>query len=151
MDLKYFLKNLPAFEEFGAPHIEALAQHLSVAQHADGHVFIRQGEQGAALYLLLKGAVHVTRHDASGGEEYIVRELADGEMFGILSLVDDMPATSTCMAKGAGETASLSREAFQALFQDASPIAHHLHYMVAVQMARDIQDANKRSRAALAR
>jgi CRP-like cAMP-binding protein len=151
MDLKYFLKNLPAFEEFSAPHLEALAQHLQVSPHTDGQVFIRQGEQGAALYLLLKGAVHITRHDANGGEETIVRELADGEMFGILSLVDDMPALSTCLAKGAGETAALSREAFQALFQDASPVAHHLQYMVAVQMARDIQEANKRSRAALAR
>lgn len=150
MDLKYFLKNLPAFEEFSAPLIEALAKHLDVTPHADGHVFIRQGEQGTALHLLLKGAVHVTRHDA-GGEEYMVRELADGEMFGILSLVDDMPATSTCTAKGVGETASLSPAAFQALFQDAAPIARHLQYMVAVQMARDIQEANKRSRAALAR
>ncbi|TCS37536.1 cyclic nucleotide-binding protein [Paucimonas lemoignei] len=150
MDLKYFLKNLPAFEDFATPHLEALAKHLHVTPHADGQVFIRQGEQGAALYLLLKGAVHITQHD-NGGEEYMLRELADGEMFGILSLVDDMPASATCTAKGPGETAALSREAFQALFEDAAPVAHHLQYMIAVQMARDIQEANKRSRAALAR
>jgi len=150
MDLKYFLKNLPAFEELSAPHLEALVSRLQVTSHADGHVFIRQGEQGDALYILLQGGVRITRHDVAGGEEYELRELADGEMFGILSLVDDMPAAATCSARGTGQTAALSRAAFRELFQEASPVGRHLQYMVAVQMARDLQEANKRSRAALA-
>jgi CRP-like cAMP-binding protein len=149
MDLKYFLKNLPAFEEFAPGHLEALAARLQVADHEDGHVFIRQGAQGEALYLLLQGAVRITRQDAVDGPEYEVRDLSDGEMFGILSLVDDLPASATCTAKGAVRTASLTRAAFDALFTEASPIGRHLHYMIAVQMARDIQEANRRFRATL--
>jgi CRP-like cAMP-binding protein len=149
MNLNFFLKNLPAFEEFQPPHIDVFASHLQVEQYADGHVFITQGTQGSALYLLLQGSVRITRHDDNGGNEYEVRELSDGEIFGILSLVDNLPASATCTAKGSVQAASLSRDAFQALFKEASPIGHHLQYMVAVQMARDIQEENKRFRAAL--
>lgn len=149
MDLKFFLKNLPAFEEFKAPHIEVLAGSLAVEQHGDGHVFIRQGTQGKALYLLLKGSVRITRHDAGDDNEREVRELSDGEIFGMLSLIDDLPASATCIAKGPVTTAALSRDAFRQLFHEASPIGHHLQYMIAVQMARDIQEENKRFRAAL--
>lgn len=149
MDLKFFLKNLPAFEEFMAPHIDILASHLQIEECDDGHVFITQGQQGKALYMLMQGSVRITRHDAKDGEEYEVRELSDGEMFGILSLIDNLPATATCTAKGRVTTASLTRDAFQRLFQDASPIGHHLQYMIAVQMARDMQEGNKRFRASL--
>lgn len=150
MDLKIFLKNLPAFEEFKASHIEALAGRLQVGEYEDGHVFIRQGEQGQALYMLLQGSVRITRHEAEEEAEHEVRDLSSGELFGILSLVGDMPASATCVAKGHVEAAFLTRDAFQQLFQEASPIGHHLQYMVAVQMARDIQEQNRRYRAALA-
>jgi CRP-like cAMP-binding protein len=149
MDLTFFLKNLPAFEDFKAPHLAILAGHLQVEEQADGHVFVKQGEQGKALYLLLQGSVRITRHDNDSNEEYEVRELADGEIFGILSLVQDLPAQATCTAKGAVRIAALGYDAFQQLFHEASPIGHHLQYMIAVQMARDLQEANKRLRDAL--
>lgn len=149
MDLKFFLKNLPAFEEFKAEHLDILASQLKVEQYSDGHIFIRQGTQGDALYLLLQGSVRITRHDAGDETEREVRELSDGEIFGTLSLIDDLPASATCIARGSVTTAALSRDAFRQLFHEASPIGHHLQYMVAVQMARDIQEENKRFRAAL--
>jgi CRP-like cAMP-binding protein len=149
MELTYFLKNLPAFEDFQASHLAALANHLQVEEHADGHVFIEQGQQGRALYMLLQGAVRITRHDQAGGEEYVLRELADGELFGILSLVQDLPAMATCTAKGAVKVAALGYDDFRQLFSEASPIGHHLQYMIAVQMARDLQEHNKRLRNAL--
>ena len=150
MDLKFFLKNLPAFEEFKPHHLEILANGLQVMEYPDGHVFITQGTQGTALHLLIQGSVRITRRDAQGGGEYEARELAAGELFGILSLVDNLPASATCTAKGPAKTASLTRAAFEQLFKDASPIGHHLQYMIAVQMARDIQEENKSFRAALA-
>lgn len=150
MDLKIFLKNLPAFEEFSPAHLEAFAGQLQVGEFEDGHVFIRQGEQGQALYMLLQGSVRITRHAPEGEAEHEVRELNDGELFGILSLVSEMPAQATCIAKGRVKAAYLTREAFLQLFHQASPIGHHLQYMVAVQMARDIQEQNRRYRAALA-
>lgn len=150
MDLKIFLKNLPAFEEFSAAHLDALARQLQVGEYEDGHVFIRQGEQGQALYMLLQGSVRIFRHDADGEADHDVRELCDGELFGILSLVTEMPAQATCVAKGKVKAAYLTRDAFERLFGEASPIGHHLQYMIAVQMARDIQEQNRRFRAALA-
>ncbi|RJG05320.1 cyclic nucleotide-binding domain-containing protein [Noviherbaspirillum cavernae] len=151
MELKVFLKNLPAFEEFKAQHLDVLANRLQVNEYNDGHEFITQGTQGEALYMLLQGSVRITRRDSQDDEEYEVRELSDGELFGIVSLVDNLPASATCRAKGRVKTAALTREAFQQLFHEASPIGHHLQYMTAVQMARDIQEENKRFRTALAK
>lgn len=152
MDIKTFLKSLPAFEDFNAQQLDMLANRMTVTEHEDGHVFIRQGQEGKALYLVMQGTVRITRHDGADGagdEENEVGELCDGELFGILSLVEDLPASATCTAKGHVTVAALTRDAFLQLFHDASPVGRHLQYMVAVQMARDLQETNRRLRATL--
>ena len=149
MDIKTFLKNLPAFEDFNAQQLDMLVRRMTVTEHEDGHVFIRQGQEGKALYLVMQGTVCITRHDGPDGEEIEVGELGAGELFGILSLVEDLPASATCTAKGRVTAVALTRDAFLQLFHDASPVGRHLQYMVAVQMARDLQETNRRLRAAL--
>lgn len=149
MEIKTFLKNLPAFEDFNPAQLDLLATHLKQEEWDSGHVFIRQGTQGEALYLLIDGSVIVTRKEEDSDEEHEVRELSDGEMFGMLSLIDDLPASATCTAKGAVRTAALPRDAFRQLYHQARPVGLHLQYMIAVQMARDLQEVNKRFRASL--
>jgi CRP-like cAMP-binding protein len=151
MDLRPFLKTLPAFEGFTPAHLDVLSGLMQVAPYPQGHRFIEQGRQGEAMYLLVEGAVEVDRVNEVSGEREEARELRAGEMFGLLSLVDNLPAGATCVAKEPVIAAALSRAAFQQLFQSAPPIAHHLQYMVAVQLARDLQERNKALRQLLKR
>ena len=46
MDLRQFLKTLPAFEHFSEAHIDVLSGLMAVSSHPAGHQFITQGEQG---------------------------------------------------------------------------------------------------------
>lgn len=143
MDLKSFLKLLPAFESFTPAYLNALSQAMEVRQFDPGHCFIEQGTQGEAMYLLMEGVVDLTRVNEATGEAEEGRELRAGELFGLLSLVDNMPAGATCSAREHVTVAALPRAAFDTLFSSAPPIGHHLQYMVAVQLARDLQERNK--------
>ena len=142
MELKQFLKQW-AFDRFSDQELTGLSELMAVSMYPGGHVFITQGKQGEAMYLLVEGAVEIRRTDEASGEPQEGAELRNGELFGLLSLIDDMPASATCTAKGAVTAAALSREGFQKLFDAAPPIGHHLQYMVAVQLARDLQERNK--------
>lgn len=150
MELKPFLRQW-AFGRFGEAEVDRLCGLMTMAMYPNGHVFIRQGEQGDAMYLLAEGAVEIRRNDEVTGEPQEGAELRSGELFGLLSLIDDMPASATCVAKGPVTAVSLSREGFQKLFEAAPPVGHHLQYMVAVQLARDLQERNKALRALLLR
>lgn len=146
MDIKQFLRTLPAFENFNVADIDALAEKMIVSSHPAGHVFITQGEQGEALYLLVEGAIQSVHVDEATGTHQEARELHAGEMFGLLSLVENMPAGWGAVAREAVTVAELSWPDFRDLFRTAPPIAHHLQYMVAVQLARDLQSRNKELR-----
>ena len=75
------------------------------------------------------------------------RELRAGEVFGLLSLLDNLPAAATCSVIEPVTAASLPRAEFSDLFDDAPPVGHHVLYMVAIQLARDLQDRNMSLRA----
>lgn len=143
MDLKHFLKTLPAFESFAEADIDVLSGCMAVSSHPAGHTFITQGQQGEALYLLMAGAIQTTHVDEVTGAVQETRDLHTGELFGLLSLIDRMPAGWGSVSLEAVTVAALSREDFGRLFQSAPAIAHHLQYMVAVQLARNLQERNR--------
>lgn len=146
MDIKMFLKTLPGFEGFAGPHLDALAAVLKVQLYPKGHTFIWQGEQGQALYMIMNGAVLLSRTDELTGFKQ-ERELRAGEVFGLLSLIDNLPAAATCTVLEPVAAASLPRAEFNDLFEEAPPVGHQILYMVAIQLARDLQDRNMSLRA----
>jgi CRP/FNR family transcriptional regulator, cyclic AMP receptor protein len=148
VDLKAFLKSLPGFERFSPRDLDALASVMQVRLYPKGHQFIAQGNQGQALFMIMEGAVVLTRTDELTGRKQ-ERELRSGETFGLLSLIDNLPAAATCSAMEAVTAASLPRIEFSELFDEAPPVGHHLLYMVAIQLARDLQDRNMSLRSLL--
>lgn len=151
MDIQHFLKTLPAFESFTADHIEVLSGCMAVSNYPSGHAFITQGQQGDAMYLLMAGTIETAHVDEVTGIAGEAHDLHAGELFGLLSLIDNMPAGWGAVAKEAATVAALKREDFEKLFQSAPPIAHHLHFMVAVQLARNLQERNNELRELLKR
>ena len=150
-DLRTFLHGLPAFERFPDKQLDLLLNHLRLEAYEANQTLVTQGNQGPALYIIISGTVDVTRRDDTGELEQEAREARDGEVVGLLSLVDNMPSPETCTAKTRVTAAVLTPERFNALFLMAPTIAHQLQYMVAVQLARDLQEKNKSLRKGLAR
>jgi len=143
MELKPFLRNLPAFESYNDQYTDALVAALEVEDCPDGFVFVHQGGYGGAMFIILEGSVGIIRRDRPNETDYDVRDLREGEIFGLLSLVDDMPAAATCVAHGPVKIAALTQDGFHSLFQSAPPICHQLQFMIAVQLARDLQEQNE--------
>lgn len=150
MDIKIFLHGLPAFERFSERHLDILQSCLQIQDFSDGGQLIVQGEQGKAMYILLSGAVTIGRRDPVTGTELEASEVREGEVFGVLSLVENLPAVETCIAHGHVTVAALTTERYHSLFLLAPPLANQLQYMLGVQLARELQTENKALRKGLA-
>ena len=149
-DLRVFLHGLPAFERFEGKPLDMLVNKLRLQDFAPGQRIIEQNSQGPAMYIIIEGTVEITRQDAIGGEQES-RDARDGEVIGLLSLVSNMPSPETCTATTKVFAAELTPDRYQALFLQAPAVAHQLQYMVAVQLARDLQEKNKALRKGLAK
>jgi CRP-like cAMP-binding protein len=155
IEIKNFLRRLPAFERFNERQIDALVSQLRVETYASGTSLICQWEQGAALYIIVSGAIQVSQVyadeinvDGSGGQD--TYEAHAGEMVGLLSLVPDMPSLVTCTAIDQIVVASLTFERYNVLSLLAPRITHQLQYMVASQLATYLQQQSQELRLHLA-
>jgi len=66
--------------------------------HADALIF-REGEPGDSLYIVVDGAVRISRMVPGMGEECLLI-LSRGEVFGELALIDDRPRSADARAHG---------------------------------------------------
>lgn len=146
MDEKQFFNNLPAFQDLPASETSVLLESLHLFEFASGYTFYTPGTPTQEMFLLLEGGVQVVRGDDS--ETAIESsELRAGEVFGLLGLVPNLPATSTARAVTAVKVAQISQAAYQGLIDTAPTVALRLQRMIAVQLARELQFRNRLLRA----
>lgn len=143
MDIKHFLKLQPGFEIFSDSHLDAFARMMNVVIYPAKYSFTLRGEQGHTFYLIMDGAVSVSSGETlSGSDAY--RSLRVGEWFGLLSLVEHLPAFEDCTSLESVTVASFNRVQFDDLFEAAPPIGRHFLYMLATQLARTLIVQNER-------
>lgn len=139
MNLAEFLVLCPLFDGFPAPELDVMEKAMLVKRYPDGHEFIKEGQRGDAMYLILQGAVSVTRLNKHGRTVERIQTMKPGDMFGLLSLIDHSKRSATCTAGGEVTAASLPGSAFELLYQANAPIAHHFQWCIARQLARDLR------------
>jgi MFS family permease len=102
------LRTLPMFAPLDAPTLEYLAGRLSRRRVTAGETVCRQGEKGDAFYVVGAGEVEVT---ADGGPP---RCLKEGDFFGEIALLREVPRTATVVAKTDAELYELAGDDFVA-------------------------------------
>ena len=89
---------------------QALAE-AQTRQFPAGAEIIREGDAADAFYMLLRGSTVVTR--ATQGAPQVLAQLREGDYFGEIGLLQDIPRTATVTAGDEGvETLVISRDAF---------------------------------------
>lgn len=139
MRLKHFLRSLPGFQFMSDADVEHVAAAMRVEDYSDHHVFIYQDKLNQELFLLLEGRIKVS-HYGKGGRYYDLKTLSAGEFFGIPSLSEGKPADISCSADGPVKVASLPFSAYLLLYQPGSDVGCHFQFVIATQLARDLQD-----------
>jgi len=88
-----------------------IADALEPRTFKDGEVIIREGDPGAAFYIIEKGRVVVTK----GNPPVEVKSCSEGDYFGELALLTDQPRAANVRAIGQVRVLYLRREDFSAL------------------------------------
>jgi CRP-like cAMP-binding protein/Zn-dependent protease len=107
-----FLAGLPG------PTLAALASHLRVERVDAGHTVITAGSVGDRFYLVRSGRLQAVAPDGT-----ILGQIAPGEGFGELALIDRTPRSATVEAVEASELWSLDSSHFQRWVRDRFEIA----------------------------
>lgn len=149
MNLLTFLQDLPAFERFSQEELEAFVACCSMYEFPEGHIFSSEQDSGDSTYLLISGRVRVFQHDTVLQKTLTVNEVCAGEIFNILSLVENLTVPTTAVALETCIALKFPREGLPKLKSSSPRVAHQFQYMVTIQLANALFARNTELRARL--
>jgi MFS family permease len=100
------LRRVPMFAPLAIGTLENLSRRLVEKDVPAGEVVIREGEPGDRVYLVAKGDFDVTCTRGA------FPTIGEGEVFGEIALLRDVPRTATVSARTDAVVLSLDRESF---------------------------------------
>ncbi len=89
------LSAIPLFEDLSGREIDAVRRLLHRREYVAGESIFIQGEPGLGMYIIARGSVSI-QSEPSGRE---LVELADGDFFGEIALLNEVIRTATARAK----------------------------------------------------
>jgi cAMP-dependent protein kinase regulator len=102
------IARVPLFSDLGRDAFVSIIDKLKMRRVCDGETVVEEGEPGASMFAIARGAVRVVRR-AEGREPRVVAEMCEGEFFGEMSLVSGAPRFATVVAVGDGELLELQQ------------------------------------------
>lgn len=96
-ELVELLATTPFFSGLDSQHLERLSRIGIEEQFARKAYIFQQDDVGDKFYLVLKGAVRISRKVPGMGEEALTI-LREGSAFGEMSLIDDSPRSADALA-----------------------------------------------------
>lgn len=90
------LSKIKILQLLPAEEVVQLIPHVKTLRFPAGETIFRQGDIASELYFIVKGRVQVIR--GSGEDSKLIAELGEGDTFGEIALISDMPRTATIRA-----------------------------------------------------
>lgn len=90
------LSQIDLFMDLPQDHLRRVADIGKEERHRSGATIFSEGDTGEGFYLILEGAVRISRIVPGMGEEALA-VLRSGAYFGEMSLIDDAPRSATAI------------------------------------------------------
>ena len=116
-----FLARSPLFAGLPRRLLARLATRFLEKVYRPGEVVFEEGDPGRALFVVVEGAVEITRATAKG--PVVLNTLGPGDAFGELALIDDFPRSATARQGTEGRLLILYKSDFDALIDGNARIA----------------------------
>lgn len=139
-----FLLETPMFGDLDESELSEIVGILQIQQLREGQFAFREGEVGAAWYVVFDGTVEVLKD--TGVELHTVATLGPRSCFGEMAILDGSRRSATVRSMTTSTVFRFPKAAFDALLANDNIAAYKLVY----QMARVLAARQRRTTARLA-
>ena len=121
---------------------EARAMCQEIRDFNAGQLICAEGDSGDGAYFILQGKVKAIG-TSRNAKDVLLGELAEGEMFGEMALVDEKPRSATVVAVTPCKMAFIGKKAFDELMARRSDLAFRLMGFICLCLFRRILRLDK--------
>ncbi len=91
------LRQVPVFGDLKQRELREIEKIVHRREYRPGEAIFQQGDPGLGMYIILKGQVQIV-NDQDPDNLIVYSELADGDFFGDLALVDESDRSASALA-----------------------------------------------------
>jgi CRP-like cAMP-binding protein len=130
-DLQSMLQRIAIFPGLSQEEVFLISSRLQTEKFREGTEMVKQGDLGDKFYIVKSGRVEVLVRDDTNGTERVVAHLSEGDYFGEIALLGDVPRTATCRATAPVEVWVLNKRDFNQLVRRHFDLSEKLDRAVA--------------------
>jgi ATP-binding cassette subfamily B protein len=128
------LRAIPLLAELDEALRTEIARRFVTERFPADRLVVHEGDPGDKFYIIVRGSVRVTTR--TKGPERELAVLQDGDHFGEIALLQDVPRTATIRTRTDSLFVTLSRDLLMRLMETAPQLRAILHEEVAQRLAR---------------
>ncbi|MCD9022036.1 ABC transporter transmembrane domain-containing protein [Cohnella silvisoli] len=119
------LKLFPIFADMDDSFLQGISHFFATESYAKDRTIIHEGDPGDKFYVIVRGKVEVLKKDELGGNARVA-VLSDGDFFGEVALLRNVPRTASIQTLTPVVFITLQREFFQDLLKHAPHLAEFM-------------------------
>jgi CRP/FNR family transcriptional regulator, cyclic AMP receptor protein len=136
------LKSIPLFHDFTDAEIEEFLNLADPKVYRTGDFIVKQGDEGNAMFYVAEGTCSVTA--TRDGERIELDQLGPGDIFGEVSLFDQLPRSADVQALSNCILLSVNEGVLRALAAFFPAAAFKFMLGIAREMSNRLRRSNKR-------
>lgn len=140
MENEDFLKSVQLFAEFDADELGRLAAMLQKTTFQPDDIVLEEGSPNRALHIVASGRLRVARE--VHGREVALSDLAAGQSFGELSIIEDGVASATIKAVTEAEVLSIPMHDLAKFLMETPSAAAKFWRAIALDVRRRLIQTN---------
>jgi len=139
--MKEVLAGIPMFAGLSDAHLERIAAIGSEEEHGLGTTLFAEGDVGAKFYVVLAGAVRVSRMVPGMGEEALAI-FKPGAYFGEMALIDDAPRSAHALVHERARLFVIKKQDLEELLFVDRELAYELLWNLVRTLSRRLRETN---------
>ena len=122
--------------------LQTLAKEFEELHLSPSNVLIHEGQEASGAFLVLEGQVETEKLLPGYKERLLISSIPVGEWVGVVSLIDNKPATATVRAISTSRVLAISRQTFNRFIQGDKPSGIRFHRALLRSVASQLSRVN---------
>ncbi|MCG3174322.1 MAG: hypothetical protein GMKNLPBB_02551 [Myxococcota bacterium] len=135
------LRNIELFANLTHDQLQLVADLIREVKFRKNEVIFREGVQDFTLYIVVDGAVRISRNIEGIGEEALTI-LRDGAYFGEMAIIDNQPRSADAICHEACTLWAIEREPFDNLLFMNKDLAYEVLWSFVRTLSRRLRETN---------
>ena len=135
------IREIYFFNDMDDSEIEALRGSIQMKEYEAGDIIFREGSS-SELYIVVSGKVGVNKMTAEG-DQYKIITLEKGNVFGIMSFLDEINHDATIIAEQKSRVIKIEKAAFDNIANSNLSIAFKILRRLAMHLTGIVRKTNR--------